>query len=167
MKHITKLFAILFFIFPFFFSCVFSNKPIYGNHQLVNQRIDINNYEKVILDIPGEVYYQQFSESAPYLQVHTDENIFKSLYIRVQNDQLIIDVKKDSIIKPSKLTIYTCSRNLNQVTLNGSGEIRLKGEVNSNDLKLNINGSGNLSYRGDPQLINNNITGSGKVQTVN
>ena len=144
MKHTTNFFIFLFFTFPFYTSCVFSNKTIYGNHQLVNERININNYEKVILNLPGEVFYQQFSDSAPYLQIHTDENIFKVLDVRVQDDKLIIDVKKDSIISPSKLTIYTCSHGLDYVMINGSGEIRLKGEVNANDLSLNIIGSGNL-----------------------
>ena len=165
MKHTTKLFVFLFAAFPVLTSCVLPNKPIYGNHQLVNERINIDNYEKVILNISGEVYYQQFSDSAPYLQIHTDENIFKVLDVKVQDNKLIIDVQKDSIIRPSKLTIYTCSHNLDQVTVNGSGKIRLKGEVNSNDLKLNITGSGDLLA--DSLLCNVltvNITGSGNTQ---
>ena len=165
MKHTANFFIFIFFTFPFYTSCVFSNKTIYGNHQLVNERIAINNYEKVILNLPGEVFYQQFSDSAPYLQIHTDENIFKVLDVRVQNDQLIIDVMKDSIISPSKLTIYTCSHGLDHVTVNGSGELRLKGEVNANDLSLDILGSGNLLA--DSLLCNKltvRIIGSGNAK---
>ena len=164
MKHTVNFFIFLFFTFPFYTSCVFSNRTIYGNHQLVNEKIAINNYEKVILNLPGEVFYQQFSDSAPYLQIHTDENIFNVLDVRVKDDQLIIDVKKDSIISPSKLTIYTCSHGLDHVTINGSGEIRLKGEVNANDLSLNIMGSGNLLA--DSLLCNKltvKIIGAGNV----
>jgi len=245
MKHSVKLFAVLFMAFPLFSSCILSNqKPIYGNHQLVNKRIDIKDYESVVLKIPGEVNYQQFSDSAPYLQIHTDENIFNALNVRVEGNQLVIEAKKDSLLKPSQLTIYTCSHNLNQAELAGSGEIRLKGEVNAKNFKLNIfgsgnfladslicekieanifgsgntqltgasanasfkitgsgsiqafnflvqnldcgimgsgnvealitkkldanvTGSGNLSYRGDPESINKNVTGSGKVISVN
>ena len=167
MEHKTKLFAILFLAIPVFTSCVLPDKPIYGNHQLVNHRINIDNYEKVVLNIPGEVFYQQFSDSMPYLQIHTDENIFEVLDIRVQNNQLILDVKKDSTIRPSKLTIYTCSHGLDHVALNGSGDIRLKGEVNAKDFKLNIFGSGNLFA--DSLLCNKlsvNISGSGNTQLV-
>jgi hypothetical protein len=165
MRYTTKLFAFLFLAIPVFTSCVFPNKPIYGNHQLVNKRININNYEKVVVNIPGEVFYQQFSDSMPYLQIHTDENIFEALDVRVQDNQLVLDVKKDSIIRPSKLTIYTCSHNLNYVSVNGSGNIRLKGEVNANEFNLNIMGSGNLLA--DSLLCNKlavNITGSGNTQ---
>ena len=167
MKQTTKLLAFLFLAFPVFTSCVFSNKPIYGNHQLVNQQIDIDNYETVVLNIPGKVFYQQFSDSAPYLQIHTDENIFKALDVRVQGNQLVIDVKKDSIIVPSELTVYTCSHNLSQVTVNGSGDIRLKGEVNAKDFILNVTGSGN--FLADSLLCNEltaRVTGSGNAQLI-
>jgi len=166
MKHPVQLFAILFMTSPLLMSCVFSNgKTIYGNHQMVNQRIDIGDYDAVILNIQGEVFYQQFSDSTPYLQIHTDENILKALNVRVENNQLIIDVKKDSIISPSQLTIYTCSHNLNYVMLAGSGELRLKGEVNAKDFKLDLSGSGNILA--DSLLCEQmmaRVTGSGNIQ---
>ena len=165
MKHSTLLFAILFIASPVFISCIHANKPIYGNYQLVNQQINIDDYESVILSIPAEVFYQQFSDSAPYLQIHTDENILKALNVRVENNQLIIDVKKDSVIRPSQLTIYTCSHNLNQAIVTGSGTIRLKGEVNAKDFNAGITGSGSLLT--DSLLCNHltaKITGSGNVQ---
>jgi len=152
--------------FPIFTSCNFlTGKPVYGDHQLVNQQIDISDYVTIIINIPGDVNYQQFSDSAPYFQIHTDENILKALNVRVENNQLIIEAKKDSVIKPSQLTIYTCSHNLNQATLAGAGNLRLKGEVNSKDFKLDITGAGN--FLADSLLCNElaaKITGSGKIQ---
>jgi len=166
MKHSVQLFAALFMTSPLFMSCVFSNgKPIEGNHQLVNQQINIDDYESVVINVPGEIFYQQFSDSAPYLQIHTDENIFNALDVKVRNNQLIIDVKKDSIIRPSQLTVYTCSHNLSQAEVSGSGKLRLKGEVNSKSMELAITGSGNILT--DSLLCNNltaKITGSGNLQ---
>jgi len=166
MRHSTKFFAFLFMVFPFLISCVFTNqRTIYGDHQLINQLIDIDNYDKVILNIPADVFYQQFSDSAPYLQIHTDKNVFDALDVRVENDQLIIETKKDSIIQPSMLTIYMSSHNLSRVTVNGSGKIRLKGEVNAKDFRLDIVGSGNVQT--DSLICNTfaaRITGSGETQ---
>jgi len=168
MKNSAKLFVFIFLTFPVLTSCVFTNQGVIrGNHQLVNQRIDIDNYEKIILNLPAEVLYQQFSDSAPYLQIHTDKNILQVLDIKVQNDQLIISVKQDSIIKPSKLTVYTSSHNLSSVSVAGSGEVRLKGEVNSLDITLSITGSGKLTA--DSLLCNKItaiITGSGNVHLI-
>jgi len=168
MLNLTKLFFFIFLVSPVLSSCVFSNqKIIHGNHQLVNQRIDIDNYIEVIINVPAEVLYQQFSDSAPYLQIHTDENILRALIVNVKQDQLSIGVKQDSFIKPSKLTIYTSSHNLSLVSVAGSGEVRLKGEVNSLDITLNITGSGKLTA--DSLLCNKMttfISGSGNVHLI-
>jgi len=166
MRHSVHLFAFLFITFPLFVSCIFTTgKPIYGNHQMVNQQFDIDDYQSVIINVPGEIFYQQFSDSAPYLQIHTDENILKALNVRVEKNQLIIDVKKDSVIRPSELTVYTSSHNLSQVEVSGSGKIRLKGQVNSKNMELTITGAGNILT--DSLMCNNltaKITGSGNIQ---
>lgn len=165
MNTFTKLFAFLFMASPFFISCNHSEKtPIQGNYQLVNQRMAVEDYDSIVLNLPAEVFYQQFSDSAPYLQIHTDENIFEALEVKVLDNRLVIEAKRDSIIKPSKLTIYTCSRNLREVTITGSGNLRLKGEVNAKDFDLTISGSGGLLA--DSLLCeksNVQISGSGKA----
>jgi len=165
MKHSAQAFAFLFITFPLFVSCIFSSKPIVGNHQLVNKQIAIEDYDNIILSVPAEVLYKQYSDSAPYLQIHTDENIFNALDVRVENHQLIIEAKKDSILKPSMFTIYTTSHNLNLVNVVGSGEVHLKGEVNSKDIQLQIIGSGIILS--DSLICDNtavNITGEGNLQ---
>ena len=165
MNAFTKLFIFSFILFPFFISCDHLGKtPIQGNHQLVNLRINVEDYDNIILNIPAEVFYQQFSDSAPYLQIHTDENIFEMLDLKVLNNELMIDIKKNLIIKPSKLTIYTCSRHLKKVRITDSGNIYLKGEVNAKDFNLEISGSGSLLA--DSLLCERTdilISGSGKA----
>jgi hypothetical protein len=166
MRHSATLFALLFFAFPFFVSCQFTrNGIIQGNHNLVNQKIDITDYDEILLSIPAEVLYQQFSDSTPYLQIHTDENIFASLDIKIEDRKLILSVKNDSIIRPSILSVYTSSHNLKQVSVAGSGDIYLKGEVNARDFNLSIAGSGDL--RTDSLLCENitvRIAGSGNAR---
>ncbi|GHT12496.1 DUF2807 domain-containing protein [Bacteroidia bacterium] len=166
MKRFTLFFISLFITFPFFVSCIITgNGPIYGNHQLVNRTLDVTDYDEISLNVPAEVYYQQFSDSVPYLQIHTDENIFASLDVEVKGKKLIISVKKDSVIRPSKLTIYTCSHNIKDVKVAGSGNIHLEGEVNARNFDLTITGSGSLIA---DSLVCENIeaiiTGSGNAE---
>jgi hypothetical protein len=166
MKNCTLCFVFIFAAFPLFVSCVFTrNGPIYGNHQLVNQQLDVTDYNEISLNLPADVYYQQYSDSAPYLQIHTDENIFAALDVQVKGKKLIISVKKDSVIRPSQLTIYTCSHDLKEVKVTGSGDIRLKGEVNARDFDLTITGAGNLIADSLVcETIEAKITGSGNAE---
>jgi hypothetical protein len=165
VKHITSFFALLFIASPFLVSCHFGGYTgIHGDHDLVNERIDILDYEEILLRIPGNVVYQQFSDSTPYLQIHTDKNIFEVLDVTVSGNQLILTTKDHLTIHPSVLTIYTCSHNLKQAKIIGSGDIHLKGEVNAKNFELSITGSGDLLA--DSLLCENvktRISGSGDV----
>ncbi|MDR1633190.1 MAG: DUF2807 domain-containing protein [Dysgonamonadaceae bacterium] len=166
MEKFTRLFAFIAMIAPFFTSCHFLSKnAIYGNYQIVNKEISITDYNEIKVGLGAHIVYQQFSDSAPYLQVNTDDNLLASLDIRVEGNQLIIDTKPDSIIRPTQLTIYTNSRNLRKAHISGSGNLYLRGETNTKNFDLKISGSGNV--RTDSLLCRNlkvNISGSGNAQ---
>ncbi|MDR2692260.1 MAG: DUF2807 domain-containing protein [Dysgonamonadaceae bacterium] len=166
MEKFTQLFTFIAIAIPFFTSCNFSSKnAIYGNYRIVNKEINITDYDEIKVELAANIVYQQFSDSAPYLQVNTDDNLFSSLDIRVEDNQLIIDTKPDSAIRPTQLTIYTNSKNLKKAHISGSGDFYLRGEVNAKNFDLKISGSGNV--RTDSLLCRNlkvNISGSGNVQ---
>ena len=163
MEKFTQLFAFVAMAVPFFTSC--SKNAVYGNYQIVSKEISITDYDEIHAGLEANVVYQQFSDSAPYLQVNIDDNLLSSLDIRVEGDRLIIDTKPDSVIRPTQLTVYTNSRNLKKVHISGSGDFYLRGEVNAKNFDLKISGSGNV--RMDSLLCRNlkvNISGSGNAR---
>jgi hypothetical protein len=89
------------------------------------------------MDCGGEIIYQQLSEETPYFQITTDENILPHLDLKVENNCLIIS-RNDTLIAPSRLVIYTNSRNLNQITLRDSASIHLEGEVNALQMNMTV-----------------------------
>jgi hypothetical protein len=132
MKRFTLFFILGFIAFPVLQSCSWndSEKKIEGNRKIVNHLINIEDFSRINMDCFGEIIYKQRSEESPYFQITTDENILPYLDLRVEDDCLIIS-RNDTIIAPSKLTIYTNSRNLAQITLSDSASIHLAGEVNA------------------------------------
>ena len=164
MKSVFKLFVLFFILLPAYTGCSFEKSPVAGNYQVIEERIPIADYSEIEINLPAEVIYQQHSDSLPYLQINTDDNILSHLNIRVENNRLIVEAKPDSIISPTKLTIYTTSTSLAKVKINGSGDLRLAGEVNSPDLALAITGSGEI--RTDSLLCDKlriDLNGTGKV----
>jgi hypothetical protein len=168
MEIFTRLFAFIAIATPFLTSCNFSSKnAIYGNYQIVSKEINIGDYDEIKIGLEAHVIYQQFSDSIPYLQINTDDNLLASLDIKVEGNKLIIDAKPDSVIRPTQLTIYTNSRNLGKVHISGSGDLYLRGEVNAGNFNLNVAGSG--SVRTDSLLCQNlevKISGSGNAQLI-
>jgi hypothetical protein len=166
MEKFTRLFVCVALALPVFAACnISSRNTIRGNYQVINKEIPIADYDEIVVGLAADVVYQQFSDSIPYLQITTDDNILSALNVRVEGTRLVIETKADSVIHPTQLTIYTHSRNLNNVHVQGSGEIYLRGEVNAKNFNLNISGSGNV--RTDSVLCENlqaNISGSGNAQ---
>ena len=154
----------MFFLLPVVTGCNWSKSTVQGDYSLVEEKIEISDYSEIVLNLPAEVVYQHYSDSLPYLQINTDQNILSHLNIRVEDHRLIVEAKRDTIIKPTKLVIYTTSTALRRVDMNGSGNLRLAGEVNARDLSLYLNGSGEITT--DSLLCNNllvGLNGSGKV----
>jgi len=162
MEKFTRLFAFIAITLPIFSSCNFlSGQGTQGNYQIVSKTIDISDYDEIVLaKLNAKVIYQQFSDSVPYLQVNTDDNLLSALDIRVEDNKLIIDTKPDSVIQPTQLTIYTNSKNLKKVEVLGAGNLYLRGEVNAGDFDLTIAGAGNVQT--DSLLCENlNVTIAG------
>ncbi|MDR1610984.1 MAG: DUF2807 domain-containing protein [Candidatus Symbiothrix sp.] len=168
MEKFTRLFVFIVMALPVFTSCNFSSRhTIYGNYQIVDKEIKVADYDEIVLGLAANVIYQQFSDSIPYLQINTDDNILPALDVRVKGNQLIIDAKPDSIIRSTELTIYTNSRNLKKARIYGSGNLYLRGEVNAKDFELRVSGSGNI--RTDSLLcesLDASISGSGYAKLI-
>jgi hypothetical protein len=137
MKQLTFLFVLFFATLPFLQSCqrAGTGKIVEGNRLIIDHLVDITDFTCIRMDCGGEIIYQQLSEEAPYFQITTDENILPYLELKVENNCLVIS-KNDTTIAPSRLVVYTNSRNLNQIVLSDSASIRLEGEVNS--LQMNV-----------------------------
>ncbi|GHV59551.1 DUF2807 domain-containing protein [Bacteroidia bacterium] len=165
MKRFTILFISCFMAFPLFYSCNINyGKSLKGNHQIVNEKIAIDDYDGIALSLPAEVIYRQISQDEPFLQVSVDENILQSLDISVRNNQLVIKQKEDINIHPSHFVIYTNSRSLSKVSIAGTGVVSLEKAVNARTMEVSIAGSGD--FKTDSlycENLNVRIAGSGNV----
>jgi hypothetical protein len=147
----------------FFTSC--HKGIIIGNYQIVNQIIEIDDYESIELTTSARVIYRQISQDKPFLQVSVDDNILPSLEISVKGNRLIIGQKADSILQPTQFMIYTNSRNLKAVGLKGSGDIHLTNSLNAKSMDILLTGSG--CVQADSLYCKNieiKLTGSGNIQ---
>ena len=144
MKTFTHAFIFLSFIALSFQSCIIDMQAIKGNGNIVNKEIAISDYTEIEVSEMAEIVYEQQTVREPYLQINVDDNILPLLDIRVDNNKLIIKSKDNNNLQPSRFKIYTNSNNLGKISLTGSGEIHLKGEVNSKNLKIEVAGSGDI-----------------------
>jgi hypothetical protein len=166
MKTFTSAFILCFILFPFVLSCTGNRfKEVKGNYILVNEKISVGDYEEIVLEVPANIIYRQISQSEPFLQVSVDQNIFPYLDISVQNGRLIIAQNNDSLLKPTRFTIYANSKSLSKLEVKGNGSIFLENEVNARNMDILIAGTGDM--KADSLYCENlciRIKGTGDVE---
>ncbi len=146
MKQSSSCFFFTVLAVLLFQSCmVLDSHLIRGNGKITTKEIKIPDYRGITIAGPAEIVYEQLTNKEPYLQIRVDENILPLLEIKVENNKLVIRPKeKRDNLQPSQFKIYTNSLNLEDIEIAGSGDIRLKGEVNSKKMDIEIAGSGDV-----------------------
>lgn len=163
-----------FLLFACFISLVniccyaFSNK-IRGNGNVITRNISINDYDKISITGPFTIEYKQSQEPSA-LKLTTDENLFEYIDIHVVNSELQIQIKcppkcKNGIsIEPKELKIVSHSKNLNKISLTGSGSFLTKDLVSTKNMIISLTGSGDICLQKlEANILSCNLAGSGDI----
>lgn len=97
----------------------------------------------------------------------SDDRIEK-LDIYVKNDILVIGQKNNknwngNWSSSGSLTIYVTFKDIQELSLSGSGKISCDGNVDFDDLEVNLSGSGRIQLEGDVDDFDVSISGSGSI----
>jgi hypothetical protein len=104
MKRNVYLFLVLLLFAPSLACGSFVTNPIVGSGDIVNQTIDVSNFDRVSLEGFGDVYIEQGQTES--LSIQTDDNILSFLDIKVRGRELILGVKNGVDVNPSESITY-------------------------------------------------------------
>lgn len=135
--------------------------PVNGKGSSVEQTRSISNFDRIHLSTDAELEYVQ--DSVYSVVISAQQNILNILETKTNGSTLQIDLDKTAY-NYNKVKIYVHSPNIYNFTISGSGNIKCPGNINTNNLELNISGSGNLSVNSlTTQSLQSKISGSGNV----
>ena len=162
MKRTFSLLLVVLFFLPSIACGSFTTNPVVGSGVLVNQQIDVSNFDRVTLEAFGTVFIEQGQTES--LSVQTDENIIPLLDVRVQGSELILGIKKGVEVNPSQSITYNLTvQHLNNITLAGSGTFHV-GSLKSGDLTVSIPGSGDVNVeKVAAESLSLKLNGSGNI----
>lgn len=145
---------------------------IRGNRQIEIHHIQISDYDEVKIFAPVRFDYSQ-SDSAPYLEVTTDQNIYEHLEIYVQGRTLYIEPQRVRNgrgaarynLQPTVLNILSNSTTLAEVDNSGSGTFQINSPLTTQKLEIDLSGSGKIYLNDTVRLhtLEAKISGSGKI----
>lgn len=159
MKYFQYLlFTALFSALLYFSSCT---SCIEGNGKISSVETESEQFTVLISEIPGTVYIKQDNKFS--VEIKTDENLQEFVKANVSKGKIEIETSK-CISDFKTLEVYITTKNLSEIILNGSGEIKSSGKLMLEDLEVEINGSGSLKLDFEANDIKTEITGSGTAK---
>ena len=142
----------------------FANKGVFG----VNGSGNIKTEQRQ----PGEFHsietngfmnvYVTQGEPQP-IRIEGDDNLLDNITTEVKNGVLIIGTKDGSISTKNDTKIYVSMRDIKKLSIAGSGSIQGRNDFKTEDLKLEVEGSGDIKVAGAFKNVKSEISGSGDI----
>lgn len=135
--------------------------------QLIGQHREVRNvdaFTKVSFGFPGKLYLKQGSPQK--VELEGDADVLEEVETEVSGGRLRIgkEGKWFDWRTDDKITVYITMPDIEAVAVSGSGDVVGQSRIRTNDLKLNVSGSGALSLdveaNGDVEA---DVSGSGDI----
>lgn len=144
-------------------STTFGSKTIKASKNYVTKDIKVANFTKLNVTGSPDVTFTQKS-GKPQVEVYTSDNIIDLLDIYVKDKTLHIGFKKNVKVSYNKLNIRVSAEKLNGISVAGSGDIELVNGLKTDDLKISVAGSGDISGNNIVcQDLSISVAGSGDI----
>jgi hypothetical protein len=127
---------------------------------------NVEKFTKISFRYPGKLYLKQGPTQK--VELEGDEDILKEVETEVDGSRLVIG-KEGKWFKwdnedSKKITVYITMPNIEGVNVSGSGTIIGQSKIKTNDLDLNVSGSGSLFLDADATgEVDADVSGSGDI----
>ena len=170
-KSFVKIFLISIMLTLFIFSsCTihdFGTDPdndqetIKGSGDLIIEEIEVPYFHSIIMNTAGLVTISQGTEQN--VEVTVDENIMEYIIVRVQDDNLVIEIVKDVTLSDYDLTIDVSMTELSALVTNSAGSIKGLNKFEEDVVNLMVNSAGNIVLELDANRLNSMCNSAGNL----
>ena len=163
MKHKLYFSGVLTLLL-FLSSCT-QAQIIVGSGNIVTKGVEVGLFNSLKLQGSPDVIYRQ-TVGKPSVELYGSDNIVNLLEVRAENGVLLIKFKDNvNIRNRGKLEVRVSGPSLEQLTVQGSGDVLLANGIKSNKgLTISIQGSGDIRGKGiKSPLLSLSVRGSGDI----
>lgn len=163
MKKIITLTACL--LCALTVSAQWGSKKIKGNGNVTTENRSVGTYDGVA--VAGFFDVELVSGTEGKLSLKAEENLLEYIITEVKDNTLKIKTKKGYNLRPSfnkKVIITVPFKDINSVSLAGSGDVVSKATIKSDKFTTNLAGSGDITLDVDASSVKANVAGSGDVR---
>ena len=140
------------------------SEKIKGNGNVTTITRTTSDYDG--LSCAGSFDYILVAGTEGKITIEGEENLLEYIITEVKNGKLIVKTEKNINLSPSgnktiKVTIPF--KDINNISLAGSGDLMNKDTVTANDLKVSLAGSGDVVLTVETNTLNGSLAGSGDI----
>ena len=126
---------------------------------------DVRDFDEVVMKISGKVYIKQGNKNEVILE--GDERTLERVETNVRGGRLSIETngrRWSSSRATGRVNIYITVKELNGVSVSGSGDIIGQSIFKSDNFSSSISGSGDIELEIDAKNVSARISGSGNME---
>ncbi|MDP9048878.1 MAG: DUF2807 domain-containing protein [Bacteroidota bacterium] len=168
MRSFAKILSALILITAGFYASAKSYPAIASTTSGIVDR-HLSGFNAVNVAGPYDVYIKQ--GSAESVKVEAPANMMSRILTEVNNGVLKIYSKHYDNWGMSlfswghhKVVVYVVIKDVNSISISGSGDVSFKDGITASALKLRITGSGDMAGRVEAKMLESSITGSGDMR---
>ncbi len=132
-----------------------------GNGKITVESLHPGEFHSVDLGGAYDVMIVQGPESE--VRIETDSNLFQHITTGIKNGELTIS--SEGILRPTKnIAVTITSPNYTAIDIEGSSDVKASTPITSNDLQLDLEGSGSFNMEVHALRLKSSIEGSGDIK---
>jgi hypothetical protein len=139
-------------------------KSIKGNGQVTTVTRNTSEYDGI--KCSGSFDYILVRGTEGSIKIEGEENLLEYIITEVKNNNLIVKEKDNMNLRTSwnkSIKITIPFKDINNLSLTGSGDVKNEDLLTSNDLDISLTGSGDIVLNIKSSNTKANVTGSGDV----
>ena len=139
---------------------VFDGKSVEGSGNIITDEREVSEFNKVHLKGSGNVFLSLGEKQS--LIIKTDDNIMPLIKTDVSGKKLTISNGKHHL-RPTVFEVFITVKNLEDVTISGSGDVRGNDRFVAEAFFAEISGSGDIDLEVETGMLESKISGSGTI----
>jgi|GEM_PF-808851 len=136
-----------------------------GSGNIVEKEYVVDDYKNIRMSINNATLYIDQAEVSSLI-IEAEDNILKKIFVKNEDPETIKIYTRDFLqsIKPTKpIRIHVSTREINRILLDGSGIISSENKIKTDNLEINISGSGKVNLSVDVKNLETTILGFGDI----
>ena len=128
------------------------------------EKRDLETFDEISFTTNGTIYLRQGNTQK--VELKGDREDLDEIRTEVRSGRLFIGKKSDNWLSwnsNSRIEFYITVKNLNAITISGSGKVYGESKFNTDYLEISIPGSGKLELEANAKSLDVSVSGSGKL----